>query len=83
LRATDGKLVTSVDEQTMTIPLAGDRYTLTAADLTATKVSLNGTELRAGSDGFVPSLKGDPVKAGTLHLAPASNHLPDDSFRTE
>ncbi len=62
----------SSSEQTIPIPLAADRFSLTAADLASRAVLLNGTELQAASDGSVPELKGQPVKAGTLHLAPAS-----------
>jgi hypothetical protein len=58
--------------QVITLPIAADRYTLTSDDLTATKVALNGSELKAGSDGSIPELKGQPVEAGLLHLAPAS-----------
>jgi hypothetical protein len=62
----------STSEQALTIPLPADRYSLTAPDLASKTVSLNGTELKAASDGSVPQLKGQPVKAGTLRLAPAS-----------
>ncbi|MDE3148734.1 MAG: hypothetical protein KGL37_04625 [Acidobacteriota bacterium] len=60
------------DEQPLTIPLAADRYTLTAADLTSPNVLLNGTELQAGSDGSLPVIKGQHVSTGTLQLAPLS-----------
>jgi hypothetical protein len=59
-------------EETITIPLASDRYSLTAPDLAGRKVLLNGAELEAASDGSVPEFKGQPVKAGALRLAPAS-----------
>jgi hypothetical protein len=59
-------------EQAITIPLAADRYSLTAPDLAGRKVLLNGTELQAASDGSVPEVKGQPVKPGTIRLAPAS-----------
>jgi heparanase 1 len=59
-------------EQAINLPLAADRYSLTAADLASRAVLLNGTGLQAASDGSVPELKGQPVKAGTLRVAPAS-----------
>jgi hypothetical protein len=59
-------------EEKISIPLAADRYSLTAPDLAGRKVLLNGAELEAASDGSVPEFKGQPVKAGTVALAPAS-----------
>jgi hypothetical protein len=59
-------------EQAINIPLAADRYSITAPDLTSKKVLLNGAELQAQPDGSVPEFKGQPVKAGTIRLAPAS-----------
>jgi hypothetical protein len=59
-------------EQTLTIPLSADRYTLTAPDLTSTTVLLNGVALQAGQDGTLPEIKGQRVKPGALELAPAS-----------
>jgi heparanase len=59
-------------EQRITIPAAADRYTLTAADVASTAVSLNGHDLQAGSDGSIPPIAGQPVEPGTLHLPPAS-----------
>jgi hypothetical protein len=62
----------ATEEQTLTIPLAGDRYTLTAANLTSTSVWLNGTELQTGPDGSLPATEGQHVLAGTLRLPPLS-----------
>lgn len=62
----------ATEEQTFTVPQAGDRYTLTAADLTSAKVSLNGTELQTLPDGSIPAIKGQHVQAGTVRLAPLS-----------
>jgi len=59
-------------EQTLAIPLPGERYTLTAPDLASTTVMLNGVALQAAADGTVPEIKGQKVKAGTLQLGPAS-----------
>ena len=58
--------------QTLTIPVAGERYTLTSSELTGTTVMLNGVELKAGHDGSVPALHGEDFAAGSLRLAPAS-----------
>jgi hypothetical protein len=59
-------------EQTVTVPVGGERYTLTASSLASKTVSLNGAELAAAPDGTLPALKGQAVKAGPLQFAPAS-----------
>lgn len=60
------------DEKTLTVPAAGQRFTLTAPELASTKVLLNGVELKAASDGSVPVLDGQPTAAGVVKLPPAS-----------
>ena len=60
------------NSQTLTIPEGGDRYTLSAADLASSNVSLNGAELQAKADGSLPAIKGQHVTAGALQLAPAT-----------
>lgn len=59
-------------EESITLPQAAERYTLTAPDLTSVQVLLNGTELKAGEDGSVGSIKGVHIGAGAIQLAPAS-----------
>jgi hypothetical protein len=59
-------------EQSLSLPVGGERYTLTASSLTSKTVLLNGAQLTAASDGSLPPLKGQAVKAGTLRFAPAS-----------
>jgi len=54
------------------VPLAGERYTLTARDLDSTTVELNGHELRAGADGTLPRIAAIKVRAGRIMLPPAS-----------
>jgi len=66
-------LVLNVDrtaEQTLRIPLDGERYTLSAPDLLDKSVSLNGIELKAASDGMLPKLTGTKFKSGTLQFQP-------------
>jgi heparanase 1 len=58
--------------QTLTLPIAAERYSLTAPDLMGTHVQLNGNELELGGDDALPSLKGLVEKPGTVTLAPAS-----------
>jgi hypothetical protein len=53
-------------------PAAAERYTLTAPELTANTVQLNGRELKLGSGDSLPALKGEAVPAGNIPLAPAS-----------
>jgi len=59
-------------EQTITLPKAAERFTLTAADLTGVAVQLNGADLIAEPDGSISSIKGAHVTAGAIQLAPAS-----------
>ncbi|MGA8163186.1 MAG: hypothetical protein WCB76_20425, partial [Acidobacteriaceae bacterium] len=58
--------------QTISLPRAADRYTLTASDLTSTTIQLNGTPLSANPDGSLPTLQAEHVKAGDLTVAPLS-----------
>jgi heparanase len=57
-------------EQVLQPPLAGERYTLSAPDLLSKTVSLNGVELKIGTDGALPQITGSRFKAGALSLAP-------------
>jgi len=58
--------------QSLTIPVSGEQFTLTASDLASDKVKLNGTGLRAEPDGTLPSIHGQSVKGGVLNLPPES-----------
>lgn len=58
--------------QTLTLPAAAERYTLTAPELIGTHVQLNGSELELGTDDVLPSLQGEVAKPGIVTLAPAS-----------
>jgi heparanase 1 len=64
--------------QTMTVPVDAERYTLTAPSLTgnpalsSNTVLLNGAKLTAMPDGSLPSIKGQPVKAGSIRFEPVS-----------
>jgi hypothetical protein len=58
--------------QSISLPHAAERYTLTAPELTSDKVLLNGVELKAEADGSFEPLKGAHVNAGVLQLEPAS-----------
>jgi heparanase len=64
---TDRKKASSV-----TLPSAADRYTLTAASLTAKTISLNRTPLRLGLQDALPALGGMPIAAGGVPLEPAT-----------
>jgi heparanase len=59
-------------EQSITLPQAGEKFTLTAPDLTSTRTMLNGAELLAGADGSVPASKGERIGAGPITLPPLS-----------
>jgi hypothetical protein len=58
--------------QFVEVPIAGERYTLTAPALTSKTVLLNGATMTAAADGSLPAIKGQAVKAGSLSIAPAS-----------
>lgn len=60
----------STAEQTLQIPLAGERYTLSASDVFSKSVSLNGVELKTSSDGSLPKIAGLSFKAGAVRFAP-------------
>ena len=58
--------------QSLDVPVAASRYTVTADKLTDTSIRLNGRELRLGARDELPSLEGDPATPGRLDLAAAS-----------
>ena len=59
-------------EQVLTIPVPAQRLTLTASELTSTRVLLNGVELKADADGSVPAFHPAEEKAGPVRLPPGS-----------
>ena len=78
LRGTPGGVVLlaiNTDKSTpraLTIPLASERYTLSAAVLDSKKVELNGAPLALGANDALPTLTGAAAAAGTVTLAPAT-----------
>jgi heparanase 1 len=54
------------------LPTASMRYTLDAADLSATEVRLNGRALKLGADDRLPAMQGAPAEAGISTFAPAT-----------
>jgi len=54
------------------LPTASERYTLTAKQVEGTTVELNGKSLHLTSNGDLPQLEGEPVKAGRVSFAPLS-----------
>jgi len=68
-------LVINADRQRsfdLKLPVAGERYTLTAQRLQSATVELNGKQLRLTKAGDLPRLVGEPVVAGRVSFAPAS-----------
>jgi len=57
--------------ETVALPAAAERYTLTSRDLLSRSVELNGKPLALAGDAL-PALTGAPVPAGQVTLAPAS-----------
>jgi heparanase len=68
-------LIINTDRQhgfNITLPLAAERYTLTAKQLEGASIQLNGNTLRLTAGGELPKLAGEPTKAGRVSFAPAS-----------
>jgi hypothetical protein len=59
-------------ERELDVPMASGRYTLTAKELQARSVMLNGALLQASADAALPALAAEPVPSGRLRLPPAS-----------
>ena len=57
---------------TLTIPIAGQRYTLSSDRLDGKRVQLNGTELALGPADALPTFEGASIAAGTVTLAPTT-----------
>lgn len=60
------------NNRSLSVPVAGERYTLTAANLTDKSVLLNGAPLQLGAGDALPAMTGQQVKAGKLVFAPTS-----------
>ena len=58
--------------QSAEVATAGERYTLTAPDLSATRVQMNGADLKLGAGDTLPQLTGVPTAAGKVTFASAS-----------
>jgi hypothetical protein len=56
----------------LTIPIAGQRYTLSSDRLDGTRVQLNGKELALGAADAIPAFEGAATTAGTVTLAPTT-----------
>ena len=62
----------TTDSRSIEVPQEARRYTLTAEKLEATRLRLNGQELRLGANDELPALQGQHVDTGRVELAPAS-----------
>jgi len=58
--------------QSLKVPLAGKRFTLSAPQLLSNTISLNGVELNAREDGSLPNINGASFKPGSVLLNPAT-----------
>jgi hypothetical protein len=78
LRGTPGGVALLLINTSRTTPHAleiaaqSDRYTLTAQELNAYTVQLNGSDLKLGDEDTLPQLTGTPASAGQLTLPSAS-----------
>jgi heparanase len=57
---------------TLTVPMAGLRYTLSSDRLDGQRVQLNGKELALGPADAIPAFEGAATTAGTVTLAPTT-----------
>jgi len=57
-------------QESLMVPLAGERYTLSAPELLSKAVSLNGEALKVAEDGTLPAIEGQQIEAGKLVLPP-------------
>jgi hypothetical protein len=62
----------SANSQSVATAARAERYTLSARELQASQVELNGKELNLDNDDALPPLKGTVAHAGRVTLAPAS-----------
>lgn len=60
------------DPHSLTLPIEGQRYTLSSPDLLSKAVLLNGHELRIAANGAVPEYKGERFKQGVVSFAPST-----------
>jgi hypothetical protein len=72
-----GKAVLAINldrekERMLALPVPAERYTLTAKELQARSVMLNGSLLQVSSDGTLPALSAEPASAGATRLPPTS-----------
>jgi len=58
--------------RTLTIPVAGERYTLSSNELQSKTVQLNGTELKLGEGDELPVLAGISIQPGSVEFGPAT-----------
>jgi hypothetical protein len=68
-------LVINADQnasQSIGVPAASERYTLTAHDLQDRHVQLNGVDLQLGAGDAMPDVRGTAIRAGEVAFAPAS-----------
>ena len=60
------------DAHSLSLPVGGQRYTLSSPDLMSKTVLLNGKELSVAADGSVPEYKGEGFKKGLVSFAPTT-----------
>jgi hypothetical protein len=58
--------------QSLDLPTTAERYTLTARNLTGTRVQMNGSELGLGAHDELPSLTGIATESGPVSFAPTT-----------
>ena len=60
------------DKGSIELPMAAERYTLTAEKLVSTRVRLNGQDLELGANDELPTLESQHIASGQVEFTPAS-----------
>src|SRR6185295_375489 len=58
--------------RTLTIPVAGERYTLSSNELQSKTIQLNGTDLKVCEGDELPVLAGIPIQPRSVEFGPAT-----------
>ena len=58
--------------QTLDLPTTAERYTLSARNLTDTRVQMNGSDFALGTHDELPAVAGTSTESGSVSFAPAT-----------
>jgi hypothetical protein len=64
--------ISRMQTKSIELPVAADRYTLSALNIEDAQVQLNGRELRLTANNTLPQLRGTRIPSGRAELQPAT-----------